>query len=212
MRDCSCRRNKSLGIGENSSRGCWIEILHLMARHPWGVMLQWGMHYFAYGSNLNLPCLREHIISHGVDTGALGLPRRAILQGYRLRANYVSCVHRAAACNIEPSEGGVVEGLVMKISPAIRGVLRIKEGWPQRYEEVVVEVLTCDRREPLRALTYIVCPEHRLDVDMAVTARYRRLVLDGARAAGLSNSYRKHLERMLRTTDSSLNMVRHVAL
>ena len=170
------------------------------------------MHYFAYGSNMNLPHLRRHITSLGVDTKGLGLPRRAVLQGYRLRTNYVSCVHGAAACNIEPAQGSIVEGLVMKISPAIREALRAKEGWPVRYQEVMVNVMIRDRREPIRALTYIVAADHRLDVDMPVTPAYRRFVLDGARAAGLSKSYQEQLARTLRTTESPCNLVRNAVL
>ncbi len=118
----------------------------------------------------------------------------------------------APACNIEPSEGGVVEGLVMKISPAIREALRAKEGWPVRYQEVMVNVMIRDRREPIRALTYIVAADHRLDVDMPVTPAYRRFVLDGARAAGLSKSYQEQLARTLRTTESPCNLVRNAVL
>jgi len=184
-----------------------MDIYHLVARQECLIMLQWGMHcfYFAYGSNLNLPHLQDVLASHGADTGDLGLPRCAILQGYRLRTNYLSSTRGAGACNIEPDEGSIVEGAVMEISPAIREVLRIKEGWPHRYEEIMVDVLVGDRRESIRALTYVVTPDHALDLDMPVTPRYRRLVLDGARAAALSKSYQEQLARLLRTTESSFS-------
>ncbi len=54
------------------------------------------MLYLAYGSNMNWPHLQDVLASYGVDTGDLGDPHPAILHGYRLRTNYVSCVHRAA--------------------------------------------------------------------------------------------------------------------
>ena len=162
------------------------------------------MHCFCYGSNLNLPHLYDYVTSHGVDTDGLGVHELAILEDHQLRSNYVSCTHGAAACNVELAEGSMVEGLVIQISPAVRDVIRAKEGWPDRYQEVVVEVLNRDRRQPLRAITYIVNPDHRLDVDMPVTPRYRRLVLEGAKAAGLSKFYQEQLARLLRATEASV--------
>ncbi len=162
------------------------------------------MHYFAYGSNLNFDHLRDYVTSHGVDTDGLGAHEVTILEGYQLRTNYVSSTQGAGACNVQLAAGSMVEGLVIQISPAVRNVIRAKEGWPDRYQEVVVEVLNRDRRQPLRAIAYIVNPDHRLDMDMPVTPRYRRLVLEGARAAGLSKSYQEKLAGLLRTTESSV--------
>ena len=162
------------------------------------------MHYFAYGSNLNLDHLHDYVTNHGVDTEGFGVHEVAILEDYQLRTNYVSSTHGAGACNVELAEGSTVEGLVMEISSAIRDVLRIKEGWPHRYQEIEVEVLVGAPEEPLRAITYVVAPDHRLDVDMPVTPRYRRLVLEGARGAGLSKSYQEQLARLLRATESSV--------
>jgi len=162
------------------------------------------MHYFAFGSNMNLPHLYEYVTSHSVDTDGLGAHEVAILEDHQLRTDYVSSTHGAGACNIEHAEGSTVKGLVMEISRAIRQALRSKEGWPDRYQEVEVEVLIGDAHEPLRAITYVVAPDHRLDVDMPVTPRYRRLVLEGARGAGLSKSYQEQLARLLRATESSV--------
>lgn len=148
--------------------------------------------------------LDDYVTSHGVDTEGMCVHKPATLEDHQIRTNYVSSTHGAGACNIEPAEGSTVEGLVMEISPAIRQALRIKEGWPDRYQEAEVEVLVGDAHEPLRAITYVVAPDHQFVVDMPVTRRYRRLVLDGARAAGLSQSYQEQLARLLRTTPSSL--------
>ena len=170
------------------------------------------MHCFAYGSNLNINHLRDFVTRRGVDTEGISDPRPAVLPDHQLRTNYVSSVHQAGACNIERSEGSTVEGLVIQISSAVRNVLRIKEGWPHRYREVFVDVLAGDRREPVRAITYVVAADRRLDVDMPVTATYRRLVLEGADAAGLSKAYQEQLRRLLRTTESSFNLIHDAAL
>lgn len=169
------------------------------------------MHYFAYGSNMNLPHFQGYAASLGLDPDEISRPRRAVLPGHRLRTNYVSTTHQSGACTIEPDPGCMVEGLVMRITPAIRNVLREKEGWPYRYHEITVEVLAGERREPIRALTYTVAPEHCLDVDMPVTSRYRRLVLEGAEAVCLSEDYQDQLCGLLLTTDAPCDFVRQAA-
>ena len=120
---------------------------------------------------MNLPHLRACLAHGGVDTEGLRDPRPTTVCGYRLRTNYVSTTHGAAACNMEPEDGSMVEGVVMEITPVIRRALRIKEGWPHRYREVIVEVLAGDRRNPIKAITYVVAADHRRAVDMPVIPR-----------------------------------------
>ena len=87
------------------------------------------MIYFAYGSNLNLRLLSRYLANHGVDADELRNSRPAILPDHKLRTNYLSIVHNAGACNIEPSPGHAVEGVIMEITESVREGLRIKEGW-----------------------------------------------------------------------------------
>jgi len=168
------------------------------------------MHYFAFGSNMNLPHLRHYAASLDVDSDGISRGCHATLHDHRLRTNYVSRVHKAGACNIEPTPGQTVEGLVMQISPAIRKVLQAKEGWPHRYQEVEVEVLTSNQREPLRAITYVVAPNNRLDVDMPVLPKYRSIVLAGAQAVGVSEAYQQELHELLQVTNPLRDLVRRV--
>ena len=164
------------------------------------------MLYFAYGSNLNLDHLHDYLDTHGttLDTELRG--QHALLHNFRLRTNYFAGTHGAGACNIEPAEAEVVEGVIMSITPAIHDVLRVKEGFPHRYEEIDVDVHTASTQAPVRALTYIVTPTHRLDVDLPVTARYRDFVLNGAKHFGFSTSYQEELRSKLRTAPSLLTM------
>ncbi|MCH8149381.1 MAG: gamma-glutamylcyclotransferase, partial [Planctomycetes bacterium] len=95
--------------------------------------------------------------------------QRALLHDYRLRTNYFAGSHGAGACNIEPAPDHHVEGVVMAITPAIQDALRVKEGFPLRYHhEIEVIVHTAATRAPVRALTYVVTPAHRLEVDLPV--------------------------------------------
>ena len=162
------------------------------------------MLYFAYGSNLNLKHLADYLDTHGVtlDTELGG--QLALLHNFRLRTNYYSNSHGAGACNIEPAPDHHVEGVVMAITPAICDALRVKEGCPHRYEEIDVIVHTAATQASVRALTYVVTPMHRLDVDLPVTDRYRSLILAGAKHFGFSEGYQQELQGMLRAAPSLL--------
>jgi hypothetical protein len=74
------------------------------------------MLYCAYGSNLNLNHLRAFLASRGVPARHVQTPRLAILPDHRLRTNYASWVQRAGACNVEPSQGRVVEGIGTRLT------------------------------------------------------------------------------------------------
>lgn len=84
----------------------------------------------------------------------------------------------------------------MKITPAVREVLRVKEGWPTCYEEVEVRVTTSIAE--ISAFTYVVTTSRRLDVDLAVAAYYRDYILSGAKRWGFSTAYQDHLQHLLK--------------
>ena len=155
--------------------------------------------YFAYGSNVNIPHVRDFLASHGVDPSLLKNPRHTILRNHCIRTNYLSVIHCEGAATIEDVRGDFVEGVVMDVASEALDVLRIKEGWPARYHEVDVTVEIAATDAAIKAFTYVV-NSHLLRVtDLPVTPQYRSLVLDGARANGFSRNYVKRLERLLQT-------------
>ncbi len=160
------------------------------------------MRYFAYGSNINLDHLSDYLSTHGVtlDTELSG--QHALLHDYRLRTNYFAGSHLAGACNIEAAPDHQVEGVLWTITPAAQDALRVKEGFPLRYHEIEVEVHTASTQASVRAITYMVTPTHRLDVDLPVTARYRDFILNGAKQFNLSNEYQKKLHHLLQVAPS----------
>ena len=160
------------------------------------------MRYFAYGSNINRDHLTEYLDTHGVDLDTDAQLEHALLHDYRLRTNYFAGSHGAGACNIEPAADHHVEGVLLQITPAVQDALRVKEGFPYRYEEIEVEVHTAATQEAVRAVTYMVTPQHRLDVDLPVTDRYRALILAGARQFNFSTSYQEALRSKLQTAPS----------
>jgi len=157
------------------------------------------MLYFAYGSNVNLDHLTDYLDTHGVTVDTDFQAEHALLHNYRLRTNYFAASHGAGACNIEPAHDHHVEGVVMSITPAVQDALRVKEGFPLRYHEIEVIVHTAATQASVRAVTYVVTPTHRLDVDLPVTDRYRRLILAGAKHFDFSKSYQRELHQRLRT-------------
>ena len=164
------------------------------------------MLYFAYGSNINLDHLSDFLNTHDVtlDTELVG--QHALLHDYRLRTNYFAGSHGAGACNIEPAQGELVEGVIITITPATQDALRLKEGFPLRYHEIDVIVHTASTQGSVQALTYVVTPEHRLDVDLPVTDRYRDLVLAGAEHFNFSKTYQRELHQRLWTASSLLTI------
>lgn len=183
-----------------SRQGWTLDAAFLMALTSAGIRryVCVEMLYFAYGCNLNLAHLAAYLASHAIHPSDVENPRRAILRDHRLRTNYLSCVHSAGACNIEPSPGHAVEGLVMNITEAVRSALRVKEGWPRHYQEVRVEVIIPPAKTSVNAFTYVVNPTRRLNRDQPVSPEYRRLILEGAKVAGLSAPYQALLRRALK--------------
>ena len=86
----------------------------------------------------------------------------------------------------------------IEITPAIRQVLRRKEGWPTRYQEIEIFVQVPATGDNVRAFTYVVTPENRLEFDLCVTPKYRQLILDGAKELRFSSSYQQQLDQILR--------------
>jgi len=156
------------------------------------------MLYFAYGSNTNLPALRRYLVQHGLNFRDVSKPCRALLEGWRIRTNYLMS-RMTGAANIEPTKGTRVEGLLMEMTPAVHQALRRKEGWPHRYREIAVTVTIPRTRQIMAAITYVVSKAYQLPVDMPVHEDYRDAVLDGAKQAGFTKKYQHYLSRLLRT-------------
>jgi len=149
---------------------------------------------------MNLPHLEAWIRNGGGDPSGIGQPRLARLHDYRLRTNYLSAHHGAGAATIEPASGQVVEGVLMNVTPAVRELLRRKEGWPHIYAEMNVTVVVADSGVQVDALTYIVADRHLVASDLPVTPAYAQFILDAATAFDFSASYQQFLRQLLQTT------------
>lgn len=156
------------------------------------------VNYFAYGSNIHLPVLRHYLRQHGCDPSGISNPRRAFLEGYRFRTNYLTCSLWGAA-NIEPDAHARVEGILMQVTPEVVECLRRKEGCPVRYDETTVAVRLPRSCHCIVAVTYRVTDEYSLPTDTLVHPTYRATILEGAQHWGFGRDYQKRLRRVLRT-------------
>ena len=77
------------------------------------------MDYFAYGSNINLEHLKLCLAKAGVDPDDITDVQHPILPRYSLRTNYFSRAHCAGACNIDPTQSSIVEGVTMAFCPFV---------------------------------------------------------------------------------------------
>lgn len=129
--------------------------------------------YFCYGSNLNVAQMRKRC-PKAVELCDATLP------DYKLefRGNSFSGV-----CTIRKAPGWEVVGGLWLISDECLKSLDRYEGYPTLYTRETVKVLTPYEKEPVRALTYIMTPGHRIAMP---STHYLRVCLDGYRDFGLS--------------------------
>jgi gamma-glutamylcyclotransferase (GGCT)/AIG2-like uncharacterized protein YtfP len=137
-------------------------------------------HYFAYGSNLALECMRERVPAADV----IG---RARLVGMRLTLDKLGRDGSGKANLVEDALAHVW-GVVYGIDTLHWSRLDASE---PGYRRIIVWVET--EGGSLEAETY--CSTLRTD-DPVALAWYKRLIVEGARAQGLPAAYRALLEAL----------------
>lgn len=138
--------------------------------------------YFGYGSNINLVSLR----AKGVEPFS---SRRAILRGWSLVFNVKHWFHHEGGVgNITPSTDpdAYVEGMVHECSADHLAALDKMEAYGWGYDRIHVDAET--ETGPMRAYAYVGMPGF-LDDTCLPTNRYLNIIIRGAEAAGLSESY-----------------------
>ena len=144
--------------------------------------------YFGYGSNINLTSLK----AKGVEpTSSV----RAILPGWKLIFNVEHWFrHEGGVGNITPSDlqGDHVEGIIHCCPIEHLAALDAVEAYGVGYDRIEVEVQTANG--PVKALTYVGLPGYLNDLCLP-TQRYLNIILKGAEAAGLSETYIEKLRR-----------------
>jgi len=113
--------------------------------------------YFAYGSNMDAPQLRERLARHGET---LHERRHGILHGYRLEFNKVAArMPWIGFANIVRDPEHCVEGTINRVSPGGLRALDKIELVPLHYARVEVDVVDTLTGAPQRASVYVGNPD-----------------------------------------------------
>ena len=144
-----------------------------------------NIRYFAFGSNL----LSSKMAGRG-DTQVVSR-EAAVVPDHRLSFNMrMFPPLEPAMASIDPSCGDTCEGVLYTVTPDGYEALWRSEGGAMArpgYEEVVVSAVVGG--EPVQAITLRAAPWMRLRRDAPPSARYKQLIVDGAKEIGLSDSY-----------------------
>lgn len=148
--------------------------------------------YFAYGSNMYSPRLRQRVPGAKAEWNAS-------LPGYRLVFNKISRDGSAKA-NIEKAGSGLqaVHGVLILLNEAQLKMLDQAEACPAEYNRVEVSVEIPGRL--VTAFTYVARRDF-IGIGIHPYSWYKALILAGAREHGLPDSYIQSIEKTLTTSD-----------
>ncbi len=144
-------------------------------------------HYFGFGSNLSITSLR----AKGVEPLSA---RRAVLYGWRLRFNVQHFFrHEGGVANVEPSDNprDRVLGVLYTCPDESLAPLDATEACGHGYDRIRVEVET-ESGERVSAYTYVGMPLF-IEESCRPSSRYLDILVSGARAAGLDETYVRDL-------------------
>jgi len=153
--------------------------------------------YFAYGSNMDQEDLNEYCRKKGrplIDLKSK-FPKVCVLRDFRLDFNYYSPSRGGGTANIERAPGEHVEGVLFDINDVDKQTIDEKEGAPNYYREILVSVISRDGTKIENVITYTVCENKKREFTPP-TRKYKQIIIDGARAFGLSEEWIKKLEKI----------------
>jgi len=141
--------------------------------------------YFAYGSNLSTAVLRERCPSARqidigrVDGHRIGFTRRSIKRG-------------GGVADLVPAATRAVWGALFELSDDDLAALDRCEGVPRAYRRDLWEIVR-PNRSPSSAWVYVVTEKQ---TELQPSYGYWRLIVEGAREAGLPHDYVEELEAL----------------
>lgn len=143
------------------------------------------MKYFAYGSNMFTPRLRERVPSAQVVDVAK-------LVGYRLRFHKRSR-DKSGKCNAlrtdDPQD--TVWGVVFEIDPSEKGRLHDAEGLGKGYREAIVQMVGSQGQ--MTAFLYV-AEASAIDDSLKPYTWYKQFVIHGAHQHSLPDAYIQDIE------------------
>ncbi len=141
------------------------------------------IHYFAYGSNLDLDALQKlGVCVYHTEKG--------LLLGWKLVFNVIDDdVPGAGFANIQPDPIAQVEGIIYTIDEPSVEALDLYEDYPRDYDKITLDIQT-NYPQIRTCLLYIGQPD-RLSPNLTPTRETRQALLNGQRF--LSPAYYQEL-------------------
>jgi cation transport regulator ChaC len=144
-----------------------------------------AMLYFAYGSNLGASALRTRCPA----ARQVGI---AYVDGYRIGFTRRSTHRGGGVADLVPCPGGRVWGALFDVSDDGFDALDAYEGVPTAYAR---EVWDCTTPQGARVPAHVYVVVHK-EAEVPPSRRYWRIIVEGAREAGLPAAYVTALERI----------------
>ncbi|MEI6224637.1 MAG: gamma-glutamylcyclotransferase family protein [Deltaproteobacteria bacterium] len=156
-----------------------------------------GFTWFVYGSSLDREAFAAWARDHGYRVPDFSAARPARLPGWRLSFDAPSRMWGGPVASLAESAGNAVEGLAVPMPGDARGLVDHKEGAVSGlYEPMAVTLETAGG--PVPALAFRVAAARRLPTDGPPAPAYLDVLLNGARASGLSPAWIARLEALRR--------------
>lgn len=158
--------------------------------------------YFAYGSNINLEQMAYRCPAARI-VGPVSLENYELLFRGNASGNGVA--------TIAPKEGGLVHGLLWRITPACERALDIYEGYPRLYGKQLVTVADREGRS-LTVMAYVMTDDARWQAPTMPSEFYYKGIQDGYRQNGLPVSeLKKAWEHCAREVDQETGCANRMA-
>ena len=152
------------------------------------------INYFAYGSNMDEEDFEKRCNKKGWRMVKFQNRRVAKLNGYKLTFNYYSPSRKAGAANIMESKKDCAYGLLIEIEESNLETIRKKEGYPNYYDEISVDVETFDGTPSQDVKTYKVVKSREEHNHQPPTEEYMQLIIKNAKKYGFPKEYIEYLE------------------
>lgn len=150
--------------------------------------------YFAYGSNMDKEDLDKWCSSRGFSPLKFLSVSPVKLDGYRLCFNYFSASRNGGAANIMESDEDHVFGLLIEIEKRDLETIRTKEGYPNFYAEISVDVQRLDGTVVQDVISYKVVKSREEPSHQPPTRDYFSLITRSAIRYGFPTDYVKYLQ------------------
>lgn len=152
--------------------------------------------YFAYGSNMDKNDLDKWCKKKSNSKIEFLDIRPAILEDYKLCFNYFSISRNCGTANIMRKEESKVYGLLIKIDEKDKKKIREKEGHPNHYFEIPVNVKTFENDIIKDVLTYKVVKEREKSEHQPPSKYYMSLIILNAEKYEFPAEYKKYLRSL----------------